>query len=504
MNLIPAPANDFNVMSLSFPEDKREESFVLGHEGINTLRDRAFASLGEIGQKLEEIQQKPVISKAAPEASHLLQLLLEEEQLLEMELRSLEDIFEIEACDAAIQKIEASIEAIAAEYPNASLNNFDDGYRLRNSAHIMRSLKRQLEASGWQGKCKDDQEQTKENKSQILKSTPEAGESRKRAATPIPELAEKKYHWELSEATKEVICQYLEKKKDNLGYYDQTAYANRAGISEFKQLGGHEVGISSRIGARKTMEDTHIATEIEVYIAGRPYAVQIIGIFDGHGGTYVADMLKKSIESKVARGLIKFNRQGLHHEGIWKALKWSCVSFNKEIKNDPMAQKAGSTSTLAMILDGNLWTSNVGDSSIILVTPKDHMQLTEEASPIDQKYLKGIKKRGGVIFLGRIDGILAAGKAFGDHGLNGHVSGSPNITVIPFNKESLEYSFLLLACDGIRERGTMTRPADLAELLRATSAQSVELMANHVTENAYRLDSSDNLTAIVMKFKFLT
>ncbi len=43
--------------------------------------------------------------------------------------------------------------------------------------------------------------------------------------------------------------------------------------------------VGSSIGARRTMEDAHLATELTVEIAGNSYPIQLFGVFDGHSKT---------------------------------------------------------------------------------------------------------------------------------------------------------------------------------------------------------------------------
>ncbi|OGN58689.1 MAG: hypothetical protein A3C42_01330 [Chlamydiae bacterium RIFCSPHIGHO2_02_FULL_45_9] len=55
--------------------------------------------------------------------------------------------------------------------------------------------------------------------------------------------------------------------------------------------------------------------------------------------------------------------------------------------NEP---QSGTTATVAMILDGKLWTANVGDSRTIL---DNGIQLSEDAKPTDTHYRKGIENQ---------------------------------------------------------------------------------------------------------------
>ena len=49
-----------------------------------------------------------------------------------------------------------------------------------------------------------------------------------------------------------------------------------------------------------------------------------------------------------------------------------------------------------MILDGNLWTANVGDSRTVLDNDGIAVQLTEDAKPEEPRYTKRLKNEADV------------------------------------------------------------------------------------------------------------
>lgn len=280
------------------------------------------------------------------------------------------------------------------------------------------------------------------------------------------------------------------------------------GWDEHEELvGGLRVGVSHVQGRRQTMEDEHIAKEFELEIAGRTYRGHLFGIFDGHGGSLVAQFLRDNLQRKLQQTLIEFNREGLTEDGIWNALKMTCVRLNRDLESlhPQIARNQGSTATIAMILDGNLWTANVGDSRTVLDNNGTPFQLSRDAKPADPLFRAGIEHRGGNVTDGgtpRVNGILAVARAFGDLQLNGAVSVRPTITVISLSVIQPE-SHLILCCDGIFDVARTIDVVNLAYRSRGFFAWnrrlSVGEIARDITSTAYQAGSTDNLSALVVK-----
>jgi len=161
---------------------------------------------------------------------------------------------------------------------------------------------------------------------------------------------------------------------------------------------------------------------------------------------------------------------------------------------------SGTTATVAILLDGNLWTANVGDSRTILQdASQGTMQLSEDAKPSDPQYLKGIKKRGGEVFSQRINGILAVGRALGDGNVGPGVSARPKITKIDLS-EIRSGSYLILACDGIYDVASTRQIGGFVHKCTQRIWESSSLsLARDLVFSAYRAGSQDNLSALVVR-----
>lgn len=265
------------------------------------------------------------------------------------------------------------------------------------------------------------------------------------------------------------------------------APADFKGHAHLEKVAGHEVGICHFIGRRPKMEDEHLTTSFNLNVGGKAYPVQLFGIFDGHGGGEASRYVKANLEFKLHETLKEFCAGGLTDEAIWNALKITFVRLKEEFNE----YRSGTTATVAMLLDGKLWTANVGDSRTIL---DNGIQLSEDAKPTDPRYQQGIENRHGMVYFGRVNGNLAVARAVGDHNV-GAISARPKITVYPLSMIP-RGSHLILTCDGIYD---VSSTKQVAAAVRAHRNQSAAELAKNIVYSAYEANSGDNLSALVVK-----
>jgi len=270
-----------------------------------------------------------------------------------------------------------------------------------------------------------------------------------------------------------------------------------------ERIGHVPVGIAHAQGRRPTMEDEHIAAQFNVQVGQRAFPIQLFGIFDGHGGPMAARYVRDHLQGKLSEALVEYNPNGLTDAGIWRALKMTSVRLNQDFKvqHPEIAQRQGTTATIAMILDHKLWTANVGDARTILDNNGTAEQLTEDAKPDDPRYRRGIERRGGTVFnmrgVPRVNGILAVARAIGDHRLNGAISARPKIAMKPLS-DIQPGSHLVLCCDGIYD---VARTVDVARAAHLNRALTPGALARNIIFSAHESGSTDNLSALVVKVR---
>ncbi|MFK0571537.1 PP2C family serine/threonine-protein phosphatase [Endozoicomonas sp.] len=297
------------------------------------------------------------------------------------------------------------------------------------------------------------------------------------------------------------IGEYPEVTNSSEGSFE-IAYTKKPRTStvEYKTVSVPSCGIASCQGARSSMEDAHIASQFTITVAGLEHTIRITGIFDGHGSSDWSKYVSKHIINPLKGRLEEFNQNGLCDTGIWNALK---IAFADQ---DHMAGKdfsaSGTTANVALLINGDLWISNLGDSRALLLDKHGSAtQLSEDAKPDNQKYTRSITKRQGTVkdnmIIGKAWGLRIA-RAFGDHThYDSAVSSRPKITKVSARK--LQEKKLIQVCDGITDAASSN---DIARAVHTelTQDHSLAVTSANLVARAYQAGSTDNLSAIVSIF----
>lgn len=192
-------------------------------------------------------------------------------------------------------------------------------------------------------------------------------------------------------------------------------------------------GVAVRQGPREEMEDE--AVVMDESMCGFMYAA----VFDGHGGLSSADYLRLSlyetfrdvVEHDVSLGGAKgvLDHEGTDlccprsftpslvqafHETDKKLLDWLAVE-----KKGTTEALSGATATVVLTRKDRLIVANVGDSRAVLCRAGRAVDLSSEhrvygGGDMVEQELERIKAAGGWVDDGRVLGVLAVSRAFGD------------------------------------------------------------------------------------------
>ncbi len=259
----------------------------------------------------------------------------------------------------------------------------------------------------------------------------------------------------------------------------------------------NSIGIYHARGRRSQMEDAHIAESFTLIIGRRNYPAKIFGIFDGHGGDWASKYVKEHIIPKLKITLEKLNK--LTDAGVWNALKLTFVAIHEDLQRESKLtqhEKEGTTAIISMILGDNLWTANVGDSRAIFVDETNLYQLSEDAKATDPKYQTSIQKRGGFIKNGRINQILAPGRALGDYFVKEGINPRPKITKLALPILLRNKGILMIGCDGIFDELISKQ---VKVIIAQHQNKTAQFIAKKITQEAFLAGSSDNLSVIIVK-----
>lgn len=284
---------------------------------------------------------------------------------------------------------------------------------------------------------------------------------------------------------------------------------------------GLRVHAESWPGLKKTLQDRYASDEameeLGVYF----------GVFDGHGGTQVADHAAKQLHKNIMSHFRQKQVQpASRDEKIKAAIKEAFVQTDKEVLSMAERKKfeqVGSTA-VAALLHGNpklgtalrLVIANLGDSRAVLCRGGQAVAVSEDHKPtrIDEK--KRIERSGGLVLQVRGTWRVAAStnpnsmsksarreyqglamtRSFGDLYFKQPTLLSvaePEIQIVPLSDKDL---FVVLATDGIYDILSNQEVVDLV----LKYWDDPEEAAKNVVRSAYKRGSEDNLTVLVIQF----
>lgn len=249
---------------------------------------------------------------------------------------------------------------------------------------------------------------------------------------------------------------------------------------------------------------------------------RIYGVFDGHGGIAVANECKDKLAKMILEGFpnamsdipdhltsvfLKFDRDLYRVNAQASMLRdiTSVTGTTGHYKGRDVAginyQLTGSTAIVAVLYKGTLFLANLGDSRAILVKDGKVLKETMDHKPNGVEEKARIQRAGGFVAnfgVGRVDGVLAVSRAFGDMSLKVNDDGvymgenakvSPEPTIYKCTPPA--GSTLVLACDGLWD---VMNNQEVAKMV-ASGRTSEQLVAQ-----ALALRSRDNVSVMMVKF----
>jgi serine/threonine protein phosphatase PrpC len=237
-------------------------------------------------------------------------------------------------------------------------------------------------------------------------------------------------------------------------------------------------------GPRDYMEDTYTVDNV-----GLKKTIKFLGVFDGHGGSVVSEMLKKSFSSIFTQSLLRFNGD------IAVALRnsFSLVDQLADLNNSPTT---GSTAAISLIDKDKVWFANAGDSmSMVIYNDGTSEMMSFEHKVGNESEIKRMERSGGVITyddgVARIFRTLNVSRSIGDHYMKTYVISDPFIKVIKRNK----VKYIVIASDGIWDvYNNLTLTTDIEDCLLNNSKED---MLKEIVNRAYNKGSMDNITLMI-------
>jgi len=218
-------------------------------------------------------------------------------------------------------------------------------------------------------------------------------------------------------------------------------------------------------------------------------------VFDGHGGRQVVDFVEKRF-AQVLKGELNFDKS----RSIDDCLTSAYIITDIQSRQANLMQ-SGCTSITCLMLKGadgtrRIYSANAGDSRAVLCHGGKTVRLSQDHKAGDPAEKTRIEELGGFVMRGRVLGMLAVSRAFGDHTLKQFVSARPYISKTTLTGDE---EFLIVACDGLWDE---LSDEEAVKLVRDNYYKNKSEMkaANALVQRALDKGTKDNVTVMVVFF----
>jgi len=260
-------------------------------------------------------------------------------------------------------------------------------------------------------------------------------------------------------------------------------------------------------GLRESNEDEHISIENIDSKDKKLNNVNLLAVYDGHGGNQVSKFLKENmykyfLKKKQDDNIFKDNKTTVKYIiGVFNHLQ-------NKIKKEKYAKHSGSTALITLETKyrrkKNLWVANTGDCRAVICNRYNiAVQLTKDHKPNSMEERKRIEGLNGKI---NFDGYdwrikdLSLSRAFGDTDATPYVTHNPQIYKYQISNSD---KFMILACDGLWD--VLGNQEVINFILEYQSKINFEKdninIANKLAQFAIESGSTDNITIILKFFK---
>ena len=209
-------------------------------------------------------------------------------------------------------------------------------------------------------------------------------------------------------------------------------------------------------------------------------------LFDGHGGKEVSTYLQNHFPSffkEIINNITEATMRNLFNQ-IDEKLKQN--NYNN----------VGSTANIIYITKENnkkiLYCANIGDTRSILISNNQVRRLSYDDRASDPQEYSRIINSGGIVFRGRVYGVLMLSRAFGDWELkNFGVSNIPHFCKVELNEFD---KYVVIASDGVWDVFS-----DNDILRMSFNVSNSKEFCGKIIQESLRKGSTDNLSCFVIK-----
>jgi len=213
-------------------------------------------------------------------------------------------------------------------------------------------------------------------------------------------------------------------------------------------------------------------------------------VLDGHAGRAAVDIVLTDLAPTLAANL---NTMSTQDDGWKNAFNKTFAEIDEKLK---LPGNPGTTIVASAIQSGVLHTANAGDARAVLCDDGKAVRVSYDHKANDEAEVKRCEALGGTFLWGRLQGQTMITRALGDHDIKKFCICEPYYARTPL---TAKHQFLILACDGVWDVLDDQKAVDLVKDLAL--AGDATAAAQKLIDESLRLESKDNLTAMVVCFQ---
>lgn len=256
--------------------------------------------------------------------------------------------------------------------------------------------------------------------------------------------------------------------------------------------------VSCTIGSRRVMEDTYTAlTNFKSDRCGPDDPVDFYGIYDGHGGSFVAGCCKERMHQKYMENFD-------YIRNISHAINSAFIDIDTEVTMEQMKfrPKSGSTAVVVIVNNNDVTVAHAGDSRAVICSG-DNIFATEDHKPNRPDEMKRVGDSGGFVLnvygTFRVEN-LAVSRSIGDE-IRGVIA-QPEIFE---HKRCAQDEFIVIGSDGLWDTVTVDEAVKYVRRVRDASASHdhwMQASADGLMRLAIDNGSRDNITVLIVDLSF--
>jgi protein phosphatase len=215
------------------------------------------------------------------------------------------------------------------------------------------------------------------------------------------------------------------------------------------------------------------------------------GVFDGHSGNACSKFISNVLPKKILN---------TDDEITEETIKKACAEADSEFLDTK--DDSGTTATFSILQKKengkyNVLVGNVGDSWT-LILKKDEIMcekfVTVEHKPYFKNEQARIETSGGFVETGRVNGMLAVSRAFGDPHLKQHVISEPDVHTLVCEDGDI----IVHICDGITESNFAVEQVRAVIRESLSQYQDIAITTSKICLEALLRGSNDNLSCMII------